>query len=223
MAEFVYNNTVHSSIGVSPFFACYGWNPKMHPELPEQVGILDPKRQEFAKTNKELVRYLQEQARQAQSRAVEQYNRKRKDIEFKVGDRVYVSTKNWATRRPTAKLNTRFAGPFPVIERIGRRAYRIQLPSSVRVHNVFHVSMLERTKDSKLEGRSTIQPYPTLHDEDLEFEVEAIVDIRRRQGQVEYLVQWKGYPEEAASWEPAEAVNAPQLIQEYERLEGGTA
>ncbi|SNX81296.1 related to Gag-pol polyprotein [Melanopsichium pennsylvanicum] len=215
MAEFVYNNTVHSSIGVSPFFACYGWNPKMHPELPEQVGILNPERQEYAKTNKELVQYLQEQSRQAQLRAVKQYNWKHKDIEFKVGDKVYVSTKNWATQRPTAKLDTRFAGPFLVIEQIGRRAYWLQLPSLVRVHDIFHVSMLEHTKDSRLEGCSKIQPYPTLHDEDLEFEVEAIVNMCWRQGQVEYLVQWKGYPEEAASWEPVEAINAPQLIQDY--------
>ncbi|KAJ1571868.1 hypothetical protein NDA12_006538 [Ustilago hordei] len=34
-AAFVYNNTVHNSIGVSPFFACYGWNPKAHPDIPQ--------------------------------------------------------------------------------------------------------------------------------------------------------------------------------------------
>ncbi|KAJ1598377.1 hypothetical protein NDA14_007075 [Ustilago hordei] len=33
-AAFIYNNMVHNSIGVSPFFACYGWNPKAHPDIP---------------------------------------------------------------------------------------------------------------------------------------------------------------------------------------------
>ncbi|SNX88141.1 related to gag-pol protein [Melanopsichium pennsylvanicum] len=190
MAEFVYKNTLHSSIGISPFFACYGWNPKMHLDLPKQVGILDPRRHEFAQTNEDLVQYLQEQIQHAQSRAVDQYNCKR---------------------------------PFPVLKRISCRAYRVQLPSSLRVHNVFHVSMLEPRKQSKLQGHSALPPYSTLHNKDLEFEVEAIIGKCCNHRHMEYLVQWQGYPEEASSWEPETAINAPKLIQEHERLEGGTA
>ncbi|KAJ1043927.1 hypothetical protein NDA10_000083 [Ustilago hordei] len=69
-------------------------------------------------------------------RSVDQYNRKHKDIEFKVGDMVYINHRNWKTRRPTPKLDTRFAGPYPVQE------------------------------------RPTI---PSLPDEDLDFEVEALM------------------------------------------------
>ncbi|SNX85847.1 related to Gag-pol polyprotein [Melanopsichium pennsylvanicum] len=221
MAEFVYNNTVHSSIGVSPFFACYGWNPKSHPDLPEQVGVLDPKRKEFATQRKEFTEYLQEQIRYAQSRTVEQYNRKRKDIEFKVGDMVYVNQKNWKTARPSPKLDTRLAGPFPILERIGRRAYRLQLPASLRVHDVFHISMLEPQRASSLPQRSTLKVTPPLPDDTLEFEVEAIVGKRKQGSQVQYKVQWRGYPEEAASWEPTDCLNCPDLIREYEESAGG--
>ncbi|SNX83216.1 related to Gag-pol polyprotein [Melanopsichium pennsylvanicum] len=221
MAEFVYNNTVHSSIGVSPFFACYGWNPKSHPDLPEQVGVLDPKRKEFATRRKEFTEYLQEQIRYAQSRTVEQYNRKRMDIEFKVGDMVYVNRKNWKTARPSPKLDTRLAGPFPILERIGRRAYRLQLPASLRVHDVFHVSMLEPQRASSLPQRSTLEVTPPLPDDTLEFEVEAIVGKRKQGRQVQYKVQWRGYPKEAASWEPTDCLNCPDLIREYEESAGG--
>ncbi|SNX84754.1 related to pol protein [Melanopsichium pennsylvanicum] len=221
MAEFVYNNTVHSSIGVSPFFACYGWNPKSHPNLPEQVGVLDPKRKEFATRRQEFTEYLQEQIRYAQSRTVEQYNRKRKDIEFKVGDMVYVNRKNWKTARPSPKLDTRLAGPFPILERIGRRAYRLQLPASLRVHDVFHVLMLEPQKASSLPQRSTLKVMPPLPDDTLEFEVEAIVGKQKQGRQVQYKVQWRGYPEEAASWEPTDCLNCPDLIREYEESAGG--
>ncbi|KAJ1597428.1 hypothetical protein NDA14_007651 [Ustilago hordei] len=181
-AAFVYNNTVHNSIGVSPFFACYGWNPKAHPDIPQRLGVNDPGRFEYLMDGKERCKYLQEQIREAQRRSVNQYNRKHKDIEFKVGDMVYINRRNWKTRRPTPKLDTQFAGPYPVQE------------------------------------RPTI---PSLPDEDLDFEVEALIDKRSHNGTTEYKVLWRGYSEEAASWEPVENLNCPDLIQEYEVSEGG--
>ncbi|KAJ1598293.1 hypothetical protein NDA14_003978 [Ustilago hordei] len=96
-AAFVYNNTVHNSIGVSPFFACYGWNPKAHPDIPQRLGVNDPGRFEYLMDGKERCKYLQEQIREAQRRTVDQYNRKHKDIEFKVSDMVYI---NRRTGRP---------------------------------------------------------------------------------------------------------------------------
>ncbi|SYW84565.1 uncharacterized protein UHO2_04504 [Ustilago hordei] len=218
---FVYNNTVHNSIGVSPFFACYGWNPKAHPDIPQRLGVNDPGRFEYLMDGKEHCKYLQEQIREAQHRSVNQYNRKHKDIEFKVGDMVYINRHNWKTRRPTPKLDTRFAGPYPVQERVGRRAYRITLPANLRVHDVFHVSMLKPARTSSLPQRAEQPTIPSLPDEDLDFEVEALIDKRSHNGTTEYKVLWRGYSEEAASWEPVENLNCPDLIQEYEVSEGG--
>ena len=221
LAEFVYNNTVHNSIGVSPFFACYGWNPKAHPEVPKELGVHDPRRKEWLLRFKDRAEYLQDAIRQAQARTVEQYNRKRKEIEFSVGDMVYINRKNWKTRRPSPKLDTRFAGPFPITERVGRRAYRLQLPASFKVHDVFHISMLERKPLSKLDGRHALPAQPPLHDDDLEYEVERVLAHRRVNGQLQYKVFWKGYPEEQASWEPIENLNCDDLIRDYEVLRGG--
>ncbi|UTT89897.1 hypothetical protein NDA17_006194 [Ustilago hordei] len=168
-AAFVYNNTVHNSIGVSPFFACYGWNPKAHPDIPQRLGVNDPGRFEYLMDGKERCKYLQEQIREAQRRSVDQYNRKHKNIEFKVGDMVYINRRNWKTQRPTPKLDTRFAGPYPVQERVGRQAYRITLPANLRVHDVFHVSMLEPARTSSLPQRAEQPTMPPLPDEDLDF------------------------------------------------------
>ncbi|KAJ1601660.1 hypothetical protein NDA14_005066 [Ustilago hordei] len=220
-AAFVYNNMVHNSIGVSPFFACYGWNPKAHPDIPQQLGVNDPGRFEYLMDGKEHCKYLQEQIREAQRRSVNQYNRKHKDIKFKVGDMVYINRRNWKTRRPTPKLDTQFAGPYPVQEQVGRRAYRITLPANLRVHDVFHVSMLEPARTSSLPQRAEQPTIPSLPDEDLDFEVEALIDKRSHNGTTEYKVLWRGYSEEAASWEPVENLNCPDLIQEYEVSEGG--
>ncbi|SPC67538.1 uncharacterized protein UHOD_11769 [Ustilago sp. UG-2017b] len=159
------------------------------------------------------------QIRESQRRTVDQYNRKRKDIEFKVGDMVYINRWNWKTRRPTPKLDTRFAGPYPVQERVGHRAYRITLPANLRVH-VFHVSMLEPAKTSSLPHRTDQPIIPSLPDEDLDFEVEALIDKRSFNGTMEYKVLWRGYSEEAASWEPVSNLDCPDLIREYEVSEG---
>ncbi|SOV04851.1 uncharacterized protein UDID_17212 [Ustilago sp. UG-2017a] len=220
-AAFVYNNTAHNSIGVSPFFACYGWNPKAHPDIPQWLGVNDPDRFEYLINGKERCKYLQEQIREAQHRTVDQYNRRHKDIEFKVGDMVYINCWNWKTWQPTLKLDTRFAGPYPVQEQIGRRAYRITLPANLRVHDVFHVSMLEPARTSSLAQWAEQPTIPSLPDEDLDFEVEALIDKRSHHGVIEYKVLWRGYSEEAASWELVSNLNCPGLIQEYEVSEGG--
>ncbi|KAJ1574106.1 hypothetical protein NDA12_004345 [Ustilago hordei] len=115
-AVFVYNNTVHNSIGVSPFFACYGWNPKAHPDIPQQLGVNDPGHFEYLVDGKECCKYLQEQIREEQHWTVDHYNWKHKDIEFNVSDMVYINHWNWKMRQPTPKLDTWFAGPYPVQE-----------------------------------------------------------------------------------------------------------
>ncbi|SOV01636.1 uncharacterized protein UDID_18148 [Ustilago sp. UG-2017a] len=132
-AAFVYNNTVHNSIGVSPFFACYGWNPKAHPDIPQHLGVNNPKCSEYLFDGKERCKYLQEQIREAQRRTVDHYNRRHKDIAFKVGDMVYINCKNWKTRRPTPKLDTRFTGPYPVQERTRIWTSKLK-PLSASVH-----------------------------------------------------------------------------------------
>ena len=95
------------------------------------------------------------------------------------------------------------------------------MPANLRVHDVFHVSMLEPARTSSLPQRAEQPTIPSLPDEDLDFEVEALIDKRSHHGVTEYKVLWRGYSEEAASWEPVENLNCPDLIQEYEVSEGG--
>ncbi|KAJ1027901.1 hypothetical protein NDA13_003362 [Ustilago tritici] len=190
MAAFVYNNTVHTSIGISLFFACYRWNPKAHPDIPQQLGVNNPHRSEFLVNGDKHCKYLQEQIRAAQCQMVDQYNWKHKDIKFKVGELVYINCKNWKTKRPTPKLNTRFTGPYLVQERVGHRAYQITLPANLRVHNIFHVSMLEPENPSSLLQWSAQPVEPPLPDEELKFEVEALIRKCTHNQEVEYKVLW---------------------------------
>ena len=84
----------------------------------------------------------------AQSRQKSYADTKRRDLEFKVGDYVYlkVSPMRGIKRfNVKGKLSPRYVGPFKIMDRRGEVAYQLELPENLSgVHNVFHVSQLKR-------------------------------------------------------------------------------
>lgn len=77
------------------------------------------------------------------------YNQKRlKGPTFAEGDMVYLSTKNITTKRPSKKLDNKFLGPYPIVKKISENNYQLELPSKVRIHPVFHISLLESAADT---------------------------------------------------------------------------
>ena len=67
-------------------------------------------------------------------------------VEYKVGDLLLLSSKNLIFKNIPAKLQKKFVGPFKVIEKVGPQAYRLDLPDTWKIHNVFHISLLKRWK-----------------------------------------------------------------------------
>jgi hypothetical protein len=83
----------------------------------------------------------------AQNRQKIYADRKRTPREFKAGDHVYlrVRPKNISLKMGAcAKLAPQYCGPFEVLDRVGPIAFRLALPSTVKAHNVFHVSLLKK-------------------------------------------------------------------------------
>ena len=84
----------------------------------------------------------------AQSRQKSYADKRRKDLEFSVGDMVFLKVapmKGVMRFGVKGKLSPRFIGPFEILERVGDMAYRLALPPRLsEIHNVFHVSMLKK-------------------------------------------------------------------------------
>jgi hypothetical protein len=144
--EFLYNNSYQASLKMAPFEALYGrkcGTPLMWSEVGDQT-FFGPTAIIEAEENVAKVR---ENLKIAQSRQKSYANRKRKDVSFDVGEHVYLKvsplrgTKRFHVK---GKLSPRYVGPYPIVKRIGKVAYKLYLPPELTgVHPVFHVSAPE--------------------------------------------------------------------------------
>ncbi|KAJ1573754.1 hypothetical protein NDA15_003035 [Ustilago hordei] len=119
--------------------------------------------------------------------------------------------------RPWGSISLDFIEGLPPSKKYDSKTYDSIL---VIVDRLTKFAILAPTHKT-VTAKQTAPTIPSLPDEDLDFEVEALIDKRSHNGTTEYKVLWRGYSEEAASWEPVENLNCPDLIQEYEVSEGG--
>jgi len=225
LAEFAYNNAKHSSTQVSPFYANYGYHPRMSvtDQATHHSGSSNPAADAFVKRLERIHQDLVQNLKDAQSKHKEHYDAKVKESPaFKIGDLVWLSKKHIATNRPSRKLDYRRLGPFKILEIVGeaKSAYKLELPVQIKIHPVFHVSLLTPYKVNTLPGRHQAPaPLPDIIDGNNEWEVEKILDSRIHYRKLQYYVDWKGYTPADRTWEPAEHVaNSPECVEEYHRL-----
>src|SRR6266481_9607290 len=139
---------------------------------------------------------------------------------FKVGDSVWLDSRNIKTKRPSKKLDHRFLGPFPVVEMVSSHAVQLGLPLTLqRIHPVFHVSLLEPTSSSAIPNHVKDPPPPLELDDSDEYQVQQIlnskINCHCKGFGLLYLFEWNSFNNMAksSSWEPEENVhNTPDLV-----------
>ena len=115
----------------------------------------------------------------AQTRQKENYNQHRKpDLNLKSGDMVWFIPCNVKTTRPSKKLDYKKMGPFKIIKKVGTSSYKLNLPTSMKIHNTFHLSLLEPYEDNKFPSQIQTPPPPIEIDGEPEYELEEIIDFR---------------------------------------------
>jgi hypothetical protein len=225
-AEFAYNNRIHSAINQSPFFL----DTCRHPNTITTLTVPPPS-QSKVPAAEDFARQM-EDARSAAARALAQsvenmkrfVDRKRRQQPiYRKGQMVYLDTENIKTGRPSKKLDFLYEGPFEIKRQVSDLAYELKLPSTWRLHPVFHIVHLRPAMlDSSLHPPTKQRcPPPDIIDDTLEYGVEEILDHRGSKRHRQYKVKWLGYPLSEATWEPKKNLtHARQAIADYEATLG---
>jgi hypothetical protein len=146
LVEFAYNNSYQECIKMASFEALYGRKCRT------PLNWIEPGERRFYGINfveeaEKKVRIIQQNMKATQSRYKSNANKRRRPLEFKVGDYVYLKVtpmkkKQFGIKK---KLAARFVGPYKIVEKKGPVAYKLQLPKAMgSIFPVFHVSQLKK-------------------------------------------------------------------------------
>jgi hypothetical protein len=206
-AEFSYNNSYQESLKMAPFEVLYGRRCRtplnwiepgekviFGPDLVEEVGA--------------IVRRIQENLKAAKSHQETYANKRRQPLEFEAGDHVYLrvspmkGVKRFGVK---GKLAPRYIRPFPILEKCGSVAYKLDLPPSLAgVHDIFHMSQLKKCLRAPVD---VMLPEVTPLEVDLSYPEHPIKvldqkdHVTRRKTLKFFKIQWSNHSEEEATWE----------------------
>ena len=158
---------------------------------------------------------LQQARLHAAQALLKRYRTKEPRIQYSLGQRVWLEGKNLPFNVPSRKLAPKRYGPFKITQKISGVAYRLELPTYLKVHNVFHIDLLTPYKETEQYGPSFSPPPPDLIDGEEEQEIEAILDMRQRGNTRQYLIKWKGFPSSENEWVDSTHMNANNLVKKF--------
>ncbi|QRV79897.1 Retrotransposable element Tf2 protein [Ceratobasidium sp. AG-Ba] len=207
IAEFCHNNQVNSATGKTAFETIYGLHPRW--DLVD-LEVNAPNAADMADSMQEIW--------DEAIASMEFYRSKESDPkrEYKVGDKVWLVGQNITTRRPSKKLDNKKLGPFVISEKISSHAYRLELPKTMRTHNVFHINLLTPFTEDKDFHRRQARPPPIMTEEgEEEYEVDHVVAWEQRKNGLYYQIRWKGYDPIEDTMERAEKIaKLPQIMED---------
>ena len=222
LVEFAYNNNYQESIQMAPYEALYG-RPCRSLLFWTEVGDSSITGPDLIRDTSEKVSLIRQCLLTTQSWQKSYADVRRRPLEFEVGDHVFlkVMLKRGVVRfGKRGRLSPRFVGPFEILERIDTIAYRLALPPCMTgVHEVFHVSMLQKYTPDPANvvdwGQIEVNTDGTFEEGRM-----CIVDSRdqvlRRKTVRLVRVLWRHYGVEESTWEHEDTMRAtyPFLFRE---------
>jgi hypothetical protein len=221
LAEFSYNNSYQSSLQMAPFEALYGRKcrtPLNWSETGERK-IFGP---DLVVEAEDKVKVIQANLKTVQSRQKSYADRRRKPLQFQIGDFVHLQispTKGVQRFGIKGKLAPRYVGPFEILKVCGPVAYKLRLPSQMAaIHDVFHVSQLKKCIKVPTEIVETcaIEIEPNLSYTKRPIQIlDTKERVTRRKKIKMYKILWDHHTKEEATWEAETYLqrNFPDFLQ----------
>ena len=142
MAEFAYNNAKNASTG----FTLFELNCRYYPRVSYKKD-LNPRSKlktvkELSSELWELMTVCQQNLHHAQELQKQGHNKEVKPQNYAPGEKVWLSSKYFTTQQ-NHKLEAKFLGLYRVLHPVGKQTYKLELPKKWKIHDVFHILLLE--------------------------------------------------------------------------------
>ena len=202
MVEFAYNNAKNASSGYTLFELNCGYHPRVSYKKDIDPCSKSMSADDLTNKLKELMAVCRDNLQHTQDLQKRAHNKDTKPRSYALGDKVWLNSKYIKTKQ-NRKLKAKFFGPFQVLHPVEKQAYKPELPKKRRIHNVFHMSLLEQETTRKGRVNKNVTEFKAGSNEK-EYEVEKIGDStvyakESAAGHLPgpyYLISWKSYPEE---------------------------
>jgi hypothetical protein len=146
LAEYWYNTSFHTALGLYPFEVLYG-HPPRHFGISSHLENIVPDLEAWLQDRNLLTKLIQQQLSRAQQRMKAQADTNRSERTFAVGDKAYLKLQphiqTFVASRSNQKLSFKFYGPYEILHRIGSVDYKLKFPDNAKIHLLVHVSQLK--------------------------------------------------------------------------------
>ncbi|XP_026443844.1 uncharacterized protein LOC113343997 [Papaver somniferum] len=206
LSEWWYNTSYHTSLKITPFEDLYGYPSPQFGITSSSQGITADV-DNYMQQRKHMGQLLKGALEAAQHRIKQQDDKKRSERSFEIGDWAYLRLQPYRQTtvqlRRNLKLSAKFFGPYQIIEKIIKVAYKLQLPAGSKIHPTFHVCQLKPKLGNGMLPKTEL---PTVTKErELKMKPLQVLNTRivrkNNQDVTQVLVQWEGLSAETTTWE----------------------
>ncbi len=222
MVEFVDNNALFSVIFSTPFFLNKGFHPRMsfEPDTTEYESSRErlqaAKAENISEHMNKTLTFARESLAKTREQMVQQANKHRKEVDYEAGSKMFLNERNIVTARPFKKLDDKMLDLFTNLDLVDS-SYKLELPETMRVHDVFHPGLLRPAVDDPLPGQKNEPPGSIVVNDEDEWEIDDILNSRRYRRRLQYRVKWNGYDNDL-NWYNAdgdEFMNAQEVVDDF--------
>jgi len=222
MTEFADNNALFSAIFSIPFFLNKDFHSRMsfEPDVIEYKSsrerLQTAKAENISENMNKTLKFARESLAKTREQMMKQVNKHRKEVDYEIESKMFLNERNIVTARSFKKLDDKMLDSFTNLDLVDS-SYKLKLPESMRVHDVFHPDLLRPAVDDLLPDQKN-EPSGSIvvNDED-EWEIDDILNSRRYRRRLQYRVKWNDYDNDL-NWYNAdgdEFMNAQEVVDDF--------